>query len=53
MNSLSPMLQQNLLTRPNVEMILNMSDYEILAESEKQGIGLSTSANFTIVLQIL
>ena len=34
-----------MLTRPDVEMILNMSDDEILAESERQEASLSTSTN--------
>ena len=45
MNKLTPVEQLSALTDQIVDMILNMSDDEILAESEKQGISLSTSAN--------
>ena len=45
MNKLTPVEQLSSLTDQIVDMILNMSDDEILAESERQGVSLATSAS--------
>ena len=45
MNKLTPVEQLSSLTDQIVNMILNMSDDEILAESERQGVSLATSAS--------